>query len=155
MEFRRIRYLEEDIFHDVGTKWHLELEWLSLEPLAISTSLIVVKDGYFEQNVIETPRLGSKHRRETNLTLLHEKCEIDSARARISSCPGLAGSSVGCMTIGAEGLAINPSLRNCIDSLSMAQPADKNCQNTPIKTYGKTDRSLETTAVLATLTRTT
>jgi len=71
---------------------------------------MVRKVSYLEQDIIEAPDLGSEHRWETNLTPLHEKREVDSTRARIPSCPGLAGSSIGCMAVGSKGLAINPSL---------------------------------------------
>lgn len=89
---------------------------------------MVSKANYLEQDIIESPGLSSEHGWETNLTPLYEECEVDSTGACIPSCPGLAGSSIGCMAVGSKGLAINPSLRNRIDGLTMGQTPDENYQ---------------------------
>lgn len=72
---------------------------------------------YLEQNIIETPRFCTKHTWQTFLAFLDEEGEVNSTRACVTSCPGLARAGIGCMTVSAEGLAVDKGLRYCVNSL--------------------------------------
>jgi hypothetical protein len=74
-----------------------------------------------EQDVVEAPCLRREHRRQTDLALLDQKRKIDRACTGISRGPRLARPSVGGVPISPEGLAIDPCLRNRIDSLLARQ----------------------------------
>jgi hypothetical protein len=151
VELGGIRYFKQHVLHHVGTK-----RTLKLEPLAP------------EQDVVEAPRLGGQHGRQAGLTPLDEVSQIDGARARVAGSPRLARARVRRVAVGAKRLAIHPGLRDGVDGLVARKAAgNKDVASIisrtsgarggtkPQRGRGSTYRSLDTTAVDATLTRTT
>jgi hypothetical protein len=72
---------------------------------------------YLEEHVVEAPGLRSEDGRHASLALLDKECEVDRTRAGVTSGPGLPGAGVRCMTVGTEGLAIRPGMRDCVNGL--------------------------------------
>lgn len=70
-----------------------------------------------EQDIVESPGLGSQDGGNTHLSSLNEHGEVNSSGASISSGPRLSRSSVGCVSVGSEGLSIGERLRDDIDNL--------------------------------------
>lgn len=70
-----------------------------------------------EENVIETPSVGREDSRDTHLTPLDLKSEVNSPHASVSSRPRLPRSSVRGMTESTKGLTIDEDLRDDIDGL--------------------------------------
>lgn len=80
-----------------------------------------VGGAYLEEHVVEAPGLGGEDGGDALLALLDEVGEVDGARAGVTRSPRLARASVGGMAVGAEGLAVNPRLRDGVDGLVAAE----------------------------------
>lgn len=104
VELRWIGDLEEHVLHDVGAVLALELERLALE-----------------EDVIETPDRSTQDSWNTRLTSRDLQGKVNGALASVACGPGLARHGVGGVAVRAEGLAIDPSLRDSITGLSLGQ----------------------------------
>lgn len=100
----RVGDLEEDVLHDVAAVWALELERLALE-----------------EDVVETPDGGGEDGGNTGLTLGDLQDEVDGTLASVTGSPRLAGHGVGRVSVGTEGLAVNPGLGDSIGGLLLGQ----------------------------------
>lgn len=93
VEFGGVGDLEKDILHHVAAVWALELEFLAAEV-----------------DVVETPDWSGENGGDTTLTAEDLQAHVDSALAGITGGPRLTGHGVGSVTVGAEGLAVDPGL---------------------------------------------
>jgi hypothetical protein len=129
MELGGVGNLEKNILHDVRAIWNLELERLALNDDTVQSQVVEV-DGYasyLEEDIVEAPSLRSQNGRQALLALLDQESKVNSTRAGVTSSPGLAGTGIGCMAVGTEGLAINPSLGDSVDGLLAVEAPFKRC----------------------------
>jgi hypothetical protein len=122
VEFGREGDLEQDVLHNVGAIWTLELEGLALIGASVTEERHTVQGKiihttYLEEDIVEAPGLGSQDGGETLFALLDEEGEVDSSGARVTCSPRLAGSSVRSMAVGAERLSVHPCLGDRINRL--------------------------------------
>lgn len=96
--------LEEDVLHDIGAVWALELEGLALE-----------------EDIVETPDWGGEDGWDTWLATGDLEDKVHGALAGITGSPGLAGHGVGRVAVGSEGLAVNPGLGDSVGGLLLGQ----------------------------------
>jgi hypothetical protein len=99
-----IRHQKKDVLRAV---WSLELELVSAE-----------------QDIIETPGLGSEGSRVAHLSLLDQEGEVDGAHASVTSSPRLARAGVGSMAVRAQALAVDECMADNVDGL-VAGKAEK------------------------------
>jgi len=70
-----------------------------------------------EEYVVESPSLGGEHSRDTHLTSLDLKSQVNCPHASVSCRPRFPRSSVGSVTESTKRLTVDENLRNDIDSL--------------------------------------
>jgi hypothetical protein len=104
VELGRVGNLEENVLHDIASVGALELELLALE-----------------EDIVETPDRSGQNGGNTLLALEDLESEVDGALASITGSPRLSGHGVGCVTVGSERLAINPSLGDGIGNLLLVE----------------------------------
>jgi hypothetical protein len=119
VELGRVRDFEQHVLHHVGTIRALELERPALE-----------------ENVVEAPRLGGQHGRQTGLAPLDEVGQVDSARASVASGPRLTRACVRRVAVGTERLAIHPCLRDGVDGLVARKAAGNKDVSSLVARFG-------------------
>ena len=106
VELGRKRYLEQHVFHHIGTVRALELELVALE-----------------EHVVKAPRFRGQHRRIAHLARLRNKRETDCARGRVARGPRFTRAGVRRVAVRAQRLPVDERLRDRIDQL-VAREAD-------------------------------
>lgn len=100
----RVRDLEQDVLHNVAAVWALELERLALE-----------------EDIVESPHWCGEDGWDTGLALGDLEDEVDGTLASVTGSPRLAGHGVGGVSVGTEGLAVNPGLGDSVGGLLLGQ----------------------------------
>ena len=100
----RVRDLEQDVLHDIVTVGPLEVELVA-----------------FEEDVVESPALRGEDAWEAHFAALDEVREVDGAHARVACGPGLARPRVGCVTVRAERLSVDPRLTDDVNRLLVGE----------------------------------
>jgi hypothetical protein len=70
-----------------------------------------------EEYIVESPSLGGENGRDTHLTSLDLKSQVNCPHTSVSCRPRFSRSSVGSMTESTKRLTVDENLRNDIDSL--------------------------------------
>jgi hypothetical protein len=74
-----------------------------------------------EKDIVETPGLSSEGGRVAHFAVLDNHSQVDGSTASITGSPGLAGASVGGMSVCAQALAVDEGLRKGINGLLLVE----------------------------------